>query len=588
MHLRENFRGKLALAVAFAALALAFAAAPAAARSLEIIHFGAEIQVNADGTLDVTETIEAHFTGSWNGLIRTIPVEYQNKQGFNYSLLLDVTSVTDDNFAPLRYESSRAGQNLKLKIYNATERDSTHIIHIGYKVHDGLRFFDEHDELYWNITGDEWTVPIGLADAHITLPAGATGVRATAFTGAYASHQKEAEVEVSGNTVQFRTQRPLSFREGLTVVVGWDKGSVTEPGSLTRAGYFLRSNWPFSIPGAVLLVLLLYWYFFGRDPRQLPFAVQYTPPPDLSPGEAGTLLDNSADMRDITATLVDLAIRGYLRIEETEKEQMLGLMHSKDYIFRLLKTREEWKDLKGHERELLYGLFSGDAFVKGSMPSVTLSDLQNKFFKRVPVICDSIFNELMAGGFYKSRPDAVKKAFVGAGALVGYVLFKFGGGLSRSTGVAFATWAVTGILTGVVIAVFGFLIHERTVEGTRALEGVLGFEEFLKRVETDHFERVVKTPEMFEKFLPYAMAFGVEMHWSNAFKGIYSNPPQWYQGSSYGSQFAPAMFVSSLSQMNTRAAAVMTSAPRSAGTSGFSSGGGFSGGGFGGGGGSGF
>ena len=126
----------------------------------------------------------------------------------------------------------------------------------------------------------------------------------------------------------------------------------------------------------------------------------------------------------------------------------------------------------------------------------------------------------------------------------------------------------------------------RTTPGTRELEKVLGFQEFLSRVEADRFERVVKTPEMFEKFLPYAMALGVEDNWAKAFEGIYNEPPQWYIGPYAAHAFRPSAFTSDLGRMSTQAAAVMASAPRSSGGSGFS--GGSSGGGFGGGGGGGF
>jgi len=127
----------------------------------------------------------------------------------------------------------------------------------------------------------------------------------------------------------------------------------------------------------------------------------------------------------------------------------------------------------------------------------------------------------------------------------------------------------------------------RTLEGTTAVEKVIGFEEFLSRVESDRFERMVKTPAMFEKYLPFAMAFGVENNWVKAFEEIYRQPPEWYRGPSGRMDFHPRSFVSDLGRMSSRAAAVMASAPRSSGGSGFS-GGGFSGGGFGGGGGGGF
>ena len=153
-------------------------------------------------------------------------------------------------------------------------------------------------------------------------------------------------------------------------------------------------------------------------------------------------------------------------------------------------------------------------------------------------------------------------------------------------GVAPVTVFVAGALSAAVIFAFGWIMPARTVAGARALEGVLGFEEFLGRVEADRLERVVKTPEMFEKFLPFAMALGVEQKWAHAFEGICRQPPDWYRGGSVGN-FQPGVFASRMSGMSQVAAAAMVSQPRSAGGSGFGGGGG-SGGGFGGGGGGGF
>ena len=159
-------------------------------------------------------------------------------------------------------------------------------------------------------------------------------------------------------------------------------------------------------------------------------------------------------------------------------------------------------------------------------------------------------------------------------------------------GMAPFPFILAGILTGAIICVFGWFMPARTATGARTLEGVLGFEDFLAHVESDRFNRMIKTPEMFEKFLPFAMALGVERNWSKAFQNIYTQPPSWYQGGSFGSSFYPYMFVNNLNTMSSAASSVMTSAPRSSGGSGFgdggSGGGGSSGGGFGGGGGGGF
>lgn len=559
-------------------LLLLVAAGPAAARELVIESFDVSVKVRTDGIIEVTEVLRPRFTGSWNGIYRTIPVEYRTPQGLNYTLLLDLDSVTDEGGAALRYESSRERHYRKIKIWVPGARDATRTVTLRYRVRNGLKFFEDHDELYWNVTGDEWEVPIESATARIVLPGGATGIRTLAFTGAYGSTEQDASVEVRAQEVFVRMRRSLSFREGLTAVVGWDRGLVRRPGALERVGLFLRSNWPLFFPIGVFVVMYQLWWATGRDPRKRPLSTQYGPPEGLTPAEAGTLLDNSADMRDLTATLVDLAVRGYLLIEEKKEEKLLGLWSEKEYVLHLQKKGKE--GLKPHERELLDAIFSS----RGDR--VELSDLENSFYRNLPHIRDRIYDALLARRYYNSRPDHVKRTYLIAALVVGLLTVWGGGFLSAKAGMAFGTIVFGGLLSAAIIAGFAFVMPARTLDGTRALEHALGFEEFLGRVEADRMDRMIRSPEMFEKYLAFAMAFGVEKNWAKAFEGIYSQPPQWYRGADF-TQFSPRSFTADLGRLSSRAGAMMVSAPRSSGGSGFG-GGGFSGGGFGGGGGGGF
>jgi Predicted membrane protein (DUF2207) C-terminal domain/Predicted membrane protein (DUF2207) N-terminal domain len=552
-------------------------------RELRIEKFDAQITVLPSSTIDVTESIGVHFIGGpWHGLYREIPVEYVTPQGLNYTLFLDVKRVTDGNGRALKYETSRERHYLKLKIYVPDADNSHQTVVIEYTVSDGLKFFDDHDELYWNVTGDEWDVPIGSASATVTLPAGTTNIRAKAFTGAYQSRGSDAAVEVAGNGVDVHTTSPLAFHEGLTVAVAFDKGFVHEPTATEQTLLLFRSNWPLIFPVIAFFGMLWLWWRTGRDPRLRPIAAQYEPPDKLTPGEVGTLLDNSVDMRDITASIVDLAVRGYLVIEEKKKEHMMGLWSDKDYVFHLKKPASEWSSLKPHEQELLSGMFSD-----GAVTDVSLEDLHNTFYKNIPGIKSAIFGALVSDGYYRRRPDSVRSTYLGAAAIVG-VLGIWGGPIvAGNLGMAPLAFIAAGILTAIIIAAFGWFMPARTIAGARTLEGILGFEDFLAHVEADRFNRTIKTPEMFEKFLPYAMALGVEKNWSKAFQNIYTQPPSWYQGA-YGPQFYPIYFVNSLNMMSTQTGSILSSAPRSSGGSGFGGGGGFSGGGFGGGGGGGF
>jgi uncharacterized membrane protein len=564
------------------ALLLMALAASASARQLKIQKFSAEIFVQPDATLDVTETINVNFIGVWHGLYRTIPVEYVTPQGFNYSLFVKLKGATDAADQPLKVETSHEGHYLKWKIYVDDATDAERTIRLHYQVRNGLKFFEDHDELYWNVTGDQWDVPLGDASAQILLPQGVTGIRTNEFTGSYRSRGQDAEVTASDNTVEVSMTRPLSFHEGLTIVVGWDKGFVKEPGAGDQINQFLSSNWPIFLPIPVFLFMFWLWSTRGRDPRVGPVAVQYAPPEGMSPAEVGTLVDEDAAMRDITATIVDLAVRGYIVIEEQDKSGMMGLVHNKDYVFHLKKSPKDWAGLKSHELVLLAGIFSN-----GALTDVELSSLQNEFYKNLPNIKNGIFDALMEHGYFQHRPDYVRSGYVAGGIVLGVFFFLAGNWFSQKTGVAVLPFFVAAILSGAIIAGFGWFMPARTADGAKALAGVLGFEDFLTHVEADRMDRISQTPETFEKFLPFAMALGVEKKWVGAFQNIYSQPPSWYQGGTYNGGFYPIMFVNSLDNMTTRASSVMASAPRSSGGSGFG-GGGSSGGGMGGGGGGGF
>lgn len=569
-----------ACVIAFAALGLA---SRVSARELKIEKFSAEIFIQPDSSLDVNETIDANFIGVWHGLYRTIPVEYVTPQGFNYSLFVKLVGATDAAGQPLKVESSRQGHYLKWKIYIDDATDADRTIHVHYIVRNGLKFFEDHDELYWNVTGDEWDVPILDASAQILLPAGATGIRTNVFTGSVGSKAHDGEASTSGSIVEVSMDRPLAFHEGLTVAVAFDKGFVKEPGFGDLVNQFFASNWPLFLPVLVFFFMFWLWSTRGRDPRAGSVAVQYEPPDGLTPAEAGTLVDEQAAMRDITATIVDLAVRGYLTIEEKEKAGIAGmLLHTKDYTFHLKKGLREWPGLKAHEVALLGGIFSNGAFT-----DVDLSSLQNVFYKNLPTIKNNIFDELMEHGYFQHRPDYVRGGFITGAIAAGVILFMLGNAIAIKMGMAPAAFFVAAILSAAIIAGFGWYMPARTVNGAKALAGVLGFEDFLTHVEADHMNRISQTPETFEKFLPFAMALGVEKKWVGAFQNIYSQPPSWYQGNYSSGGFYPIMLVNSLNNMTSSASSILASAPRSSGGSGFG-GGGSSGGGFGGGGGGGF
>jgi len=548
-------------------------------RQLDIRSFRSEILVRRDGSLSVKETITVHFAGEWNGIYRTIPVEYRSSSNLNYHLRLRVTGVHDEAGNELRSEQERQGGDLQIKAWVPGARDATRTVVFEYHVANALRFFADHDELYWNVTGDRWAYPIRQASAEVYLPPDIAGVRTNAFSGAYGSTLQDVAVENVGNVVRFRSSRQLGLHEGLTIVVGWDPGVVARPSSLRRLADLVLSNTLLLVPLLALLGMLSLWRRYGRDPDLGAIPPRYEPPRGMTPAEAGTLIDLSCDMRDVTATVVDLAVRGYLRIEESDREHLLGLFHSRDYNFVRL-TGVADTDLKEHERDLLNALFEDG-------PEVALSSLQNHFYKKLPGITDSLKASLVADGYYPHNPTTVRALFAVGGAALGFGVYLLGMALAAHQGTSPFTAAIAAVLTGAVIAGVGWFMPARTPRGTAVLREVLGFEEFLNRVDAERFRRVVDHPELFEAYLPFAMAFGVEKRWASAFEGICQTPPDWYRGSRVG-PFQTSLFVADMGRLSSATGSTMRSAPRSSsGSSGFG-GGGFSGGGFGGGGGGGF
>lgn len=559
---------------------------PAWSRSYHVAKFNSDIHVDQDGSARVTEEVTFAFVGEFQGVYRSIPVEYPGPNGANYSLFIRVNRVTDDNNAPLKYEKHTSNGYLKLKIFVPGAASTNRTVNIEYTVLDATKFFDDHDEFYWNVTGNDWEAPIDSASAAIYFPAEVSGqLRAQAFGGVYGSNQKEP-CSVEGPVVTCETANPLPMHGGLTVDVYIPQDILHKPGGLTRASWFLRSNPVLTLPLWAFAVMFTLWWVKGRDPDPgMSVAPMYAPPDKMGPAEAGTLVMDRVEPRDITSVLVDLAVRGYIKIVEVDHK---GLLFShKDYELHLLKEQAQWGELTDYERTLLQQVFSG-----GSMTHI--SELRNRFYTAVPLLKTQIMSALKRKGMYTLDPDSAAGLWVVGAILVAapYAALQWLGIADFFSGVTSAIVAIAAAL--LIVFLFGRELTAKSLLGAKTRVEVLGFEEFMNRVDADRLKRM--PPDTFEKFLPYAMALGVEHRWAKAFDGIVQNPPSWYQsGSAWGpgNTFNSYLFINSLGTMSQTASSAFVAAPRSSSSSsgwsggGFSSGG-FSGGGFGGGGGGAF
>jgi hypothetical protein len=270
-----------------------------------------------------------------------------------------------------------------------------------------------------------------------------------------------------------------------------------------------------------------------------------------------------------------LAVRGYIKIEETVDKGLI--FHHKDYIFHLLKPREQWSGLAPHERVMLDNIYAGGG------TETRLSSLKNHFYTAIPTIREDIMSSLKQKGMYLLDPESANGYSLGAIVIIAapFVLVQFLGwkDIFSSIGLLILSGAVSALIWWL----FARQMTAKTRKGARTLVSVLGFQEFMNRVDADRLKRM--PPDTFEKYLPYAMALGVEHQWAQAFTGIIKDPPSWYASPNGMVGFSPLFFTNSMHSMATDMHQVFVSAPRASSTgSGWGRGGGFGGGGFSGGG----
>lgn len=589
-------RGLLVLGVV---LGLAGPAGAAGAES--ILAFDTEVSLEGDDAFTVVETLRYDFGDERrHGIFRDVPVRYGRGRSADYRIGLEVLEVTDGDGRARPWRTSRSGRHLRIRI---GDPDATvtgvQVYRIRYRVSRGILFFEDHDELYWNATGNAWPVGIGAARVRVLLPGGLDpeDVDLACYTGPQGSVESACRERATRGVASFEATRPLGPREGLSVVLGVPKGVLEEPSALARWLDRL-SDWL----SAWLLVPLLtaagmfqLWRSGGRDRgARDSVPVRYEPPAGLSPGELGVVVDEKVDMVDVTASILDLAIRGHLTIEEEESARFLFL---RDRDYRLRRTTppgggsaSDGKDtapdsaadggagetLKRHEAILLTRIFEdGD--------EVLVSELKNRFYKHLPRVREALYGEVSRDArFFPASPETVRRRWaLGGAAVAGLgVLVIF------ATGVPFGP-ALAFVAAGAIVLVFSRVMPRRTRRGRRAYEEILGFREFLERVDADRLERMgARTTERFERLLPHAIVLGVADAWADAFAGIYTEPPSWYRSPRYATGFHPRHFVTDVGESLGTLGQTLASQPRSSGSgsSGFG-GGGFSGGGFGGGGG---
>lgn len=563
-----------------------------------IVSFHADYQINADRTIDVTERIDVDFGPlQKHGIYREIKTRYRRVVGSGIPIQagtedigIELLSVTDGQRQPLGTSIERGGR-FRVRIGDPdiyVTGAQTYIL--KYRIERGIGWFAAHDELYWQVTGTEWPVPILRATARVRLPSHqpSSPYSAWCYAGWYESSDNSRCTAEANGLGEFRYESGrLDPGEGLTLVAGFPKELVPAP---TRSELFMAQFlrwWPISLPMFVLVGMFMRWNAVGREPETGSIVPNWKPPEKLPPGAAGTLLDQKAGMDDIVATLLDLAVRGFITLKEVEPEGLFGQLDSKTFIGKALRslklTKTDWEisrteqsgdGLTRYELLILGGVLEGDE-------SRRMSDMHNDFYKHLPKIYEGMYDEVVERGLFLKRPETTRNKYRGLGLL--FIVAAPALGFPLQNGVlAFGLG-----LSGIIIFLFANAMPAMTPFGARRWAELKGLEEYIRRAEKLELETKYapeKTTQLFESLLPYAIALNVSDIWVKQFASVLAaQPPTWYVGQGIG-HFNSASFSDGLSNFASSATATMGSSPGS--SSGGGGGGSVGGGGGGGGGGS--
>ncbi|MBI4032495.1 DUF2207 domain-containing protein [Candidatus Berkelbacteria bacterium] len=531
---------------------------PVDAQALEafiITQFQTDITVEKTSGIIVHETIAVDFDSNQrHGIYRTIPTKFKTNAGANRSTrLTDVDVELNDQAVPFEV-SRRWGGTVEVKIGDPDILvTGPQTYELTYHIDNALNFFDDHAELYWNATGTEWATSITAASSIVTLPAGSGDLRGTAYQGYYGSTEA-AEASASGNTFTFRSTRPLDEYEGLTIVAGWPLGLVTPPSTWTKAWWLLADNAILLLPVLVFIWILLHFRRHGKDPLgRRTIVPEFAPPKGLSLLEQAALRDERLQGRDLTAMIIGWAVDGFVTIAEPKRGQ-----------YELTKK----KDLTGRPAEEL--AFFTKIF--GQKKTVALKDIQRTLADAASKLRSSVFSRLVDRQYFTKNPESVRTVYIVIG-----VILMIG---SLWIGLPFGLLTFAAIFaTGLMLLIAAPFMPKRTKQGVELKQKIDGFQLYLKTAERYRLQ-FAENEKLFERYLPYAIAFGVATLWAKAFGDIAKTAPSWYSGyyTSHWSStdFARGMESGFSGSVNN---AIMTASSGGSGFSGGGSGGGFGGGG---------
>lgn len=536
-----------------------------------IKSFDSQIVINTDASISVVETILYDSEGlEKHGIFRDIT----SKSSTGQRMIIKGISITDQDGLPYEWQKINNNGDLRLKIGdpNVTfNGQKTYIIH--YVATDAIAHLDNSiDEIYWNVTGNNWPFNVESVTASVTLPDGAIQKQSSCYQGVIGATDS-CNIEESG--IYFKSTTSLPSGEGMTIALGFPSGFIFDyvPTAKEKILAWVVKFWPIMIPLFTFIFMFRRWHKKGRDPKGSGIIIpEYDAPDGLTPIEVGFLLSDKFRKSDISAEIIYLATKGYFKIVEVENK---GVFSKKDYQ---LIRQKDFSDVENEfDRKILDSIFG----VKSSLVSKkNLSSLEKKFYVSIHKIEELVKKNLRSKEYYKNLPNNISPIVL----ILFFLISVKAIALFRTSPNTALILISASVVSFIIFGIFQSIMPAKSIKGIKTREQILGLKKYLNIAEKERLQfhnAPDKKPELFEKLLPYAMVFGVEKEWAEEFENIYTTPPSWYEG--HYDTFNPRIFVGNLNTFENRTLSTVTSTPRSSSVG--SGGGGSSGGGGGGGGG---
>ncbi|MEJ5349898.1 MAG: DUF2207 domain-containing protein [Desulfosoma sp.] len=617
-----------------------------------ILDFFSDIIIHTDATLTVKETITVRALGESikRGIVRDFPTTYKDRLGHRVKVSFDIVEIRrNGQTEPYHTQLVSNGVKIYIGSKDVFIPSGIHRYEITYRTSRELGHFKDFDELYWNVTGTGWTFPIDHAAARIQLPSGATPMQSAAYTGPQGAQGTDFRFINEGRgTVFFETTRPLDVGEGLTVAVAWPKGFVQEPTVTDRAMALLGDNRGafFGWIGFVLVMsyYLAVWFRVGRDPKPGTIIPLFEPPKGFSPAAVRFVRRMDFDSKAFAAAVVNMAVKGHLQIREEDDayvlvrkntttaglsagekkiaETLFGMGNSGEIRLKNMhasKFKEALNQLHNtlsREYEKTYFLTNSKYMIPALIFTVPVVVLLIVYAPQ-PVVaaflafwlsiwsvgCAALAMQVFET-WRRSRRGRLPHRIVGKFSALGITLFAVPFWVAEIVALGIFAYSVSfmgAVLLGALGGVHGLfyqLLKAPTHLGRKILDQIEGFRLYLTIAEKDRLGILhppEKTPEHFEKYLPYALALDVEHEWCEQFADLFKTQredthayqPRWYKGTDFTS-FGSGRLAALGESLGSGLTSAIASASTPPGSRSGSGGGGSSGGGGGGGGGSGW